>query len=45
MASLDIDDLFSNIPLDKTFDINVKKLFKLWILWLKEDLEMIFMIY
>ena len=28
MASLDVDALFTNIPLDKTIDICVKKLFK-----------------
>ena len=28
MASLDVDTLFNNIPLDQTIDICVKKLFK-----------------
>ena len=28
MASLDVDALFTNIPLDETFDICVNKLFK-----------------
>ena len=28
MASWDVDALFTNIPLDKTIDICVKKLFK-----------------
>ena len=28
MASLDVDTLFTNIPLDETIDICVKKLFK-----------------
>ena len=28
MASLDVDTLFTNIPLDETIDIYVKKLFK-----------------
>ena len=28
MASLDVDALFTNIPLDETIDICVKKLFK-----------------
>ena len=28
MASLDIDALFTNIPLDETIDICIKKLFK-----------------
>ena len=27
MTSLDVDDLFTNIPLDKTFDIFIKKVF------------------
>ena len=29
MASLDVDALINNIPLDKTIDICVKKLFKI----------------
>ena len=29
MASLDVDALITNIPLDKTIDICVKKLFKI----------------
>ena len=28
MASLDVDALFTNIPLDETIDIWIKKLFK-----------------
>ena len=28
MASLDVDDLFTNIPLDETIDICIKKLFQ-----------------
>ena len=28
MASLDVDALFTNIPLDETIDICVKKLYK-----------------
>ena len=29
VASLDVDDLFTNIPLEETIDICVKKLFKI----------------
>ena len=28
MANLDLDDLFTNIPLDETINICIKKLFK-----------------
>ena len=45
MASLDVDVLFTNIPLDETIDICVKKLFQTPELWLKEYLKMIFVIY
>ena len=46
MASLDVDALFTNIPLDETIDICVKRLFlKLRMLWLKTYLKMIFVIY
>ena len=45
MASLDVDVLFNNIPLDETIDICVKKLFQTPELWLKEYLKMIFVIY
>ena len=42
MASLDADALFTKIALEETVDICVKKL---RILWLKEYLKMIFVIY
>ena len=42
MASLDVDALFTNIPIDEIIDICVKKLFKTP---LKEYLKMIFVIY
>ena len=45
MDSLDVDALFTNILLDETIDIWVEKLLKLRILWLKEYLKMIFVIY
>ena len=45
MASLDADALFTNIPLDETIDICVKKLFKTPDTLVKEYLKMIFVIY
>ena len=45
MASLDGDALFTNIPLDETTDICVKKLFKIQRFWLKEYLKIIFGMY
>ena len=45
MASLDVDALFTNIPLDETIDICVKKLFKTPDTLVKEYLKMIFVIY
>ena len=45
MASLDIDALFTNIPLDDTIDICLKNFFKFRKLRLKEYLKIIFVIY
>ena len=45
MAIWDVAALFTNIPLDETIDICGEKLFKTQILWLKEYLKLIFMIY
>ena len=45
MASLDVDALFTNIPLDETIHICVKKFLKFRVLWLKAYLKMIFVIY
>ena len=44
MASLDVDALFTNISLDETIDICIKKFFKTPNTWLKEYLKMIFVI-
>ena len=45
MASLDIDAIFLNILLDETIYMYIKKLIQTTELWLKEYLNMIFMIY
>ena len=45
MASLDIDAIFLNILLDETIYMYIKKLVQTTELWLKEYLNMIFMIY
>ena len=45
MASLDIEAIFLNILLDETIYMYIKKLVQTTELWLKEYLNMIFMIY
>ena len=45
MASLDIDAIFLNILLDEPIHMYIKKLVQTTELWLKEYLNMIFMIY
>ena len=45
MASLDVDALFTNIPLDETIDICLKNFFKTLDTLVKAYLKMIFEIY
>ena len=45
MAGLDVDALFTNIPLKEIIHICVKKTFSIQIFWSNEYLKMIFMIY